>query len=549
MMKKLLWSLLLVALALHGVAYGEERDDFKFGQSYEKLLNMFRDINILFVDPVDPDEILENAAEGMVKNLDPYTEYISEEDMAEFEIATTGKYGGIGSMIRKKGEWVLFAQPYKGYPADKAGLQIGDKILEINGKSAKGYDLSTVSSLLKGDPGTKIKIKVEKFHSGEIVNITLKRERIAISGIQYYGFVADSVGYIQHSDFTENCADDMRKAIMEMKNSGKLGYLILDLRSNGGGILQEAVKILSMFLPQGTEVVSMRGRRSQLDATFKTEQDPIIPNIPMVVLVNGNSASAAEIVSGAIQDLDRGVLMGQRTFGKGLVQSTRPLGYNAFLKITTAKYYIPSGRCIQAIDYSHHKADGSVGAVPDSLIKEFKTAAGRKVFDGGGVVPEITTKPEYSSRFAMILYAKNYIDDFVDIFCKAHPEKVSPTEFMLSEKDYDDFVAFMQGKDVGFESETKKALEKLRKKAERELYLDQINDQLTLISKNLTDDLNSNLQLHKEEIKGLLEDAVVLRSNYKQGVIERHINKNKDIKQAIELLKNHSEYNAKLTAQ
>lgn len=315
--------------------------------------------------------MLRDAAAGMTSNLDPYTVLIPEDEMEEFEILTTGKYGGIGALVRQSGDWIAIAQPYEGFPADKAGLVIGDKLLEVDGRSIRGLDVSEVSSMLKGSPGTALRLKVEKLLTGEQADVTLRRERIKISGIPYYGMIADGVGYILHDDFTEECSLDMRRALVELKKQGATS-LIIDLRGNGGGILQEAVKILSLLVPKGTEVVSMKGRIGELDETFTTQTDPIDTRMPVVVLVNSQSASAAEIVSGALQDLDRAVLLGQRTFGKGLVQSTRPLGYNAFLKVTTAKYYIPSGRCIQALDYAHRNDDGSVGTVPDSLIREFR---------------------------------------------------------------------------------------------------------------------------------------------------------------------------------
>lgn len=531
--------ILTAALTLFGVftLRAAADADFRIGRNAEIMLNMFRDINIFYVDPVDSDKLMSDVAQGMTKNLDPYTEYISEEDMPDFEVVTTGKYGGIGSLIRKKGDWVTIAEPYKGSPADKAGLVIGDKIVEIAGQNAKGFETSKVSSLLKGEPGSKVSLKVEKFGTGKVVDLNIKRERISIPGIPYYGFVSDSVGYIQHTEFTEGCADDMRRAILDMKKSGKLSALILDYRFNGGGILQEAVKVLSMFVPKGTEVVSMKGRRAQMDATFSTETQPIESDIPIIVLTNSGSASAAEIVSGAIQDLDRGLLLGTRTFGKGLVQSTRPLGYNSYLKVTTAKYYIPSGRCIQAIDYAHRNEDGSVGFVPDSLIKEFKTAAGRKVYDGGGVMPDVVTKPDYGSRFVMLLYANGFIDDFVDSYMVKHPEKVDAVGFTLPEGVYKDFITFMEDKEVVYESQTKQSLEKLLEQAQRERYDEQIKDLIVQAKSRIKDDKKSSLNLHKDEITELIEEQIVLRGNYRHGVTQRTLSRDKDVLRATEILK------------
>ena len=361
-------------------------NDFGLGRSMEIAVNMMRELSLRFVDEVDPDLLIEGAAEGMVRRLDPYTEYLSEEQMGDFDILTTGKYGGVGSLIRKRGDYVVFARPYRNSPADKAGLRIGDKILAIDGADARGFSVAEASGRMKGDPGTEVTLVVEHLLDGRVDTATLRRERIAIPGVPYAGWVADGIGYVQHSDFTEGCYDDLRAAVEGLAAEGDLRGLILDYRNNGGGILQEAVKILSMFVPKGTEVVTTRGRTD--NKSFRTAADPILPELPLAVLVNGNTASAAEIVAGALQDLDRAVIVGQRSFGKGLVQSTRPLGYNTYLKLTTAKYYIPSGRCIQAVDYSRAREEGA-RSVPDSLIREYATQGGRKVYDGGGIMPDL----------------------------------------------------------------------------------------------------------------------------------------------------------------
>ena len=363
-------------------------NDFGLGRNMELLVNMMRELSLFYVDEVDPDQLMQDAAEGMTRNLDPYTEFLPEEQMSNFDLLTTGKYGGIGSMIRKKGDYVIFAQPYEGSPADRAGIRIGDKILSIEGEDTKGWDPAQISSALKGTPNTTVRIVIERLIGGEHDTLTLTRERVAIPSVPYAGFVAKGIGYIQHSDFTEGSYEEMRTAIEKLRTQDTLRGLILDYRGNGGAILQEAVKIVSMFVPKGTEVVRTKGRAATQENVFRTANDPILPDLPLAVLINGNSASAAEIVAGSLQDLDRAVLIGQKSFGKGLVQTTRPLGYNTLLKLTTAKYYIPSGRCIQAIDYSSRKQDGTVGKVADSLVREFTTRGGRKVYDGGGISPD-----------------------------------------------------------------------------------------------------------------------------------------------------------------
>lgn len=550
MMKKLKYAL-LGAAAFAGVLLtaGAAKDDFALGKNLEILVNVFRDINFFYVDEKDPDRLLKDAAEGMTSRLDPYSEYLSAKDMEEFSIMTTGKYGGVGAVIRQKGDHVIIAEPYEGSPADKAGLQAGDRILAINGKDATGYTTEKVSSELKGDPGTVVKVKVEKFYTGEQETVTIRRERIAIPAIPYYGFVADSIGYIRHTDFSDECSSDFRYALMEMKKTGKLKGLILDYRQNGGGVLDEAVKIMSMFVPQGTEVVSMKGRTPGMTTVYKTESAPVDLDIPVAVLVGSNSASAAEIVAGAFQDLDRGVLVGQRTFGKGLVQSTRNVGFGSYLKLTMAKYYIPSGRCIQAVDYAHRADDGSVKSVPDSLIREFNTAGGRKVYDGAGVMPDIRIPAEYLSTFTVLAYAKGYIEDFVDIYLRANPGKVDVETFAIGDEAYARFTEFMADKDMAYKSETETALESLKEKAEMELYYDKIKDAVEQIEVNLKDDKAGNLQLYRKQLTDLIENDIIQRQHYQRGVIRRDIETDKEVSAAVGLLSDTETYNRIVTSQ
>lgn len=549
------YVILLAAVALVlGTASADAQNrneaDLKLGQNMEIVMNLFRDINLFYVDTLDSDKMAKNAAAGITSKLDPYTDFIPAEEMEQFETMTTGKYGGIGSIVRQKGDYIYIAQPYKDSPADKAGLEIGDKIVAVDSTDAKGLGSQKVSSMLKGTPGTTVLVRVEKLYTGETIEYPVKRERISVPSVPYYGFVSDSVGYIRHDDFSEDCSTELRNAFMEMRASGKLKGLILDYRNNGGGILQEAVKIMSMFVPKGTQIVSMRGKLSSMGADFKTEAEPIDTEIPIVVLVGSSSASAAEIVSGAFQDLDRGVLVGQRTYGKGLVQSTRPVGYNSYVKITTAKYYIPSGRCIQAVDYTHRNEDGSVGVVPDSLIKEFATLGGRKVYDGGGVMPDIRLEPEYMSRFTLLAYAKGYIEDFGDLYAKKYKGvAVDPLTFKLSDKDYKWFAEFMQDKDMEYESETKKNLAALRKSAERERYLDSIEADLADIEKRLQDDKQSNLMLYRDQLTGLIEEDIVLRNNYQKGVIQHGLLSDKEVDEAVKLLAAPARYREIVTSQ
>lgn len=538
-----------VLLVCGSLWMASSQPDFTMGKNIQILFNMFREIYVMYVDDVDSDQLLADAAEGMVKSLDPYTEIILEKDMESFEIMTTGKYGGIGSMIRKTDDYVMIAQPYKGFPADKAGLVIGDKIISVNGKSIKGVPSEEVSAMLKGDPGSRVNIMVEKLLTGDREGMTLQRERIVIPGVPYYTLLDGTVGYIIHEDFTENCAEDILRAFNDLKKQG-MTSLILDLRSNGGGILQEAVKIMSFFVPKGTEVVSMRGRLQQNDRVFRTETEPIDTEIPIIVMINGNTASAAEIVAGAMQDLDRAVIVGQRSFGKGLVQSPRPVGYNSYLKITTAKYYIPSGRCIQAIDYAHRDEEGRVSSIPDSLITEYSTSGGRKVYDGAGIMPDsVFTQPPYVSTFAVVLHLKGYLDDYANHYYYHHREPVDVDNFTLSDDDYADFVRFMADKDTDYDSQTKTALDALKQRALREGYLSTIEDELSSVEVKIKQDKEKDLYLFRDDISKLIEDQIILHYHYAEGIARHRTNFDDEIKRAVKFIQDTSYYHYVLTSK
>lgn len=541
----LLCGALLVFAA--GLTLFARHDDFGLGRNMEITVNMMRALSLEYVDPVDPDNLMLGAAQGMVRDLDPYTEYIPEEGMKDFELLTTGKYGGVGSLIRQKGDYVVIAQPYKDSPADKAGLRIGDRITAIDGKAAKGFTTEQVSQRLKGEPGSKVEVTVRRLDGTEHT-VALQRERIAIPGVPYAGWVTDGIGYVRHSDFTEGSYEEMRAAIERLRSQGELKGLVLDYRSNGGGIMQEAVRILSMFVPKGTEVVSTKGRTDDSKQIYRTDKEPIFPDLPLAVLVNGNSASAAEIVSGALQDLDRAVLIGQRTYGKGLVQSTRPLGYNTMLKLTTAKYYIPSGRCIQAVDYSHSQ-QGQVRTVPDSLISEFTTRAGRKVYDGGGIMPDIPTEPEYVSRFAMTLYALGFIDDFGDDYMRRHPSQtIDVRDFSITDADYADFATFMKDKKVPYESDTRRALKALKKAAAEDRFED-LTSKFEKLESELKDDTQTNLETYRKEVMEAINNDIVLRHGYTAGVIEHSLSDDAEVETAVEVLRDPAEYVRIITEQ
>jgi len=522
------------------------RNDFGLGRNMEIMVNLMHAISTQYVDEVNADEMMENGAVGITSKLDPYTDFIPEKDMPDFEAMTTGRYGGIGALIRKKGDYVIVAEPYKGSPADENGLKIGDKIVAIDGEDMRGAKVEDISKRLRGKPNTTVKVTVERLLTGAREELNIRRQRIAIPSITYAGYVAEGIGYIRHADFTDRCYDDMRSAILRLQREGELKSLILDYRNNGGGVLQSAIEVLSLFVPKGTMVVETRGRNKEQSKKFYTMYEPLLPNTPLAVLINGNSASAAEIVAGAIQDLDRGVLLGQRSFGKGLVQSTTPLGYNSYAKITVAKYYIPSGRCIQAVNYS---TDGRAEQVADSLIKEFKTARGRKVYDGGGVMPDKRIEPQYVSSFAVTLYLMGIIEDFGDDYIKRNGTKsIDVKTFSITDKDYDDFVAMAMKRDIPYKSESRTALEKLRKSLAKERNTS-LNESLDAIDNGLKDDKRNNLETFRKEISEQINQNIVLRYAYAEGVIANSLKGDNEIQEAVKLLSDRAEYNRIVTEQ
>jgi carboxyl-terminal processing protease len=552
-MKKILLRVGVVLAVTVVAAMGiyATKDDMGLGRNMEIMVNMMREITTMYVDQVSPDKLMQDGAVGMVRNIDPYTEFMSEEKMSEFEMMTTGKYGGVGATIRMRRDssGVVVAQPYKGTPSDLGGLKIGDRFIEIDGEDVTKATTADISSRLKGVPGTKVRVKMERMMTGQQEDIELTRARIAIPGVPYAGYVADGIGYILHNDFTDGCYDEMRAAVEKLRTSGELKGLVLDYRDNGGGSLPEAVKILSMFLPKGTEVVTMKGRTEQSTRKYLTEANPVLPDVPIVVLINGNSASAAEIVSGALQDMDRAVLMGQRSYGKGLVQSVVPLGYNAYLKVTTAKYYIPSGRCIQRINYSSH--DGSTSEmVPDSLMREFTTRNGRKVYEGKGLMPDVKTDTEYISSFAIMLYNLGFVEEFLDGYMRRNPDqKIDNKTFTITDEDYHDFVAYMADKEVPYESRTRLALEMLKKTSKEERYDDNFAEDLKQIESKLKDQKTDNLWNYRAEITDILNNDIVLRHSYYEGVVEHNVASDSTVLKAVDLLRDAERYNRILAEQ
>lgn len=514
---------------------------FEISKHLNIYATLFRDVNMFYVDETNPGDMVTNSIKAMLKSLDPYTVYYPESEMEDVKLMTTGEYAGIGSVISKKGDDVIIREPYKNSPAAKAGLLPGDVILAIDGNSAKGKNTEDVSTMLKGQPGKEILIKIQREYQDKPMEIKAIREKIQIPSVPFYGLVNDSTGYIYLTSFTDKSANDVRTAVIELKNKGAQS-MILDLRGNSGGLLDQAVEIVNYFVPKNSKVVSTKGKVKQWDKEYKAEKNPIAPDIPLVVLIDRGSASASEIVSGALQDLDRAVLIGERSFGKGLVQTVRDLAYNTKLKVTTAKYYIPSGRCIQALDYSHRNPDGSVGKVPDSLITEYTTKNGRKVYDGGGITPDIKIEPKEFARITQELVLQDITFDFVNNYALRHPEVAPIQDFKLSDEIYNEFKAYLKEKKFSYETESQQMLEKLIKTAKAEKYFDGSKEEIEKLKKDFAHSIDRDMNLFKEEIISFLTEQFVQRYYYLEGVIEYKMKHDKEIAKAVEILAHKDEY-------
>src|SRR5687768_6471206 len=443
MWRRCKWAVCLTLLIVVSFAFREPAEKyFEVAKSLDIFATIFKEVNAYYVDEVEPEKLVRKGIDAMLESLDPYTDYISEEEMESFRISTTGQYGGVGAMIGVVNKKVVITQPYKGFPAYTNGIKVGDEILEIDGKNVQGKRTSEVSALLKGQPKTEVAIKVRRYGKKDDIVFKVTREKINVSNVAHFGLIGSDVAYIRLDDFTPGASYEVAEALTELKEKGAT-KLILDLRENPGGLLHEAVNIVSLFIPKGMEVVSTKGKVSEWNKIYKTLNNPIDTEIPMVVLTSEGSASASEIVAGTLQDYDRAVLVGGKTFGKGLVQTTRPLSYNAQLKVTTAKYYIPSGRCIQALDYTHRKEDGTVMRIADSLKVQYKTRMGRKVYDGGGLDPDIKIDDAYLGTVTIALLNSQLIFEYASKYCSVNQNKPDLKNFKLSESDYQEFINWL----------------------------------------------------------------------------------------------------------
>jgi carboxyl-terminal processing protease len=482
--------------------------------------------------------------ESMLATLDPYTVYIPESQIEDYRMITTGQYGGIGSLIHKNGRYVVISEPYEGFPAQRSGLKAGDRVLMINGEDMVDKPSDEVSEFLKGQPGTTITIAVERDGADAPLEFEIERENIKIKDIPYYGMLNDKIAYIKLTGFTQQAGAQVKDAYVDLKNNHEVEGVILDLRNNGGGLLAEAVNVTNIFVDKGELVVSTKGRLKERNNEHFTRFGAIDTKVPLVVLVNPQSASASEIVAGAIQDMDRGVVLGQRSFGKGLVQNVVPLSYNSQMKITVAKYYIPSGRCIQAIDYSHKDEDGYFTKIPDSLVNAFKTKKGRVVYDGGGIEPDIKMDPVKYSRIITSLFTKFLIFDYATKFTMEHPEIPSPEEFRITDDIYDDFVAFLSNKEYDYTTACEDKLAELKNSATAEGSFDAIEEQFLLLQKAMEHNKEEDLVTHKAEISQLLKMEIVSRYYYQEGKIRASLDSDPEIERAIGILQDPAIYNS-----
>ncbi|GAB6011579.1 S41 family peptidase [Viscerimonas tarda] len=560
-MKSKLGVLLLISFSFIQTIHsqGNERRYFDINKNIEVFNSVVKELDLFYVDSINTEKTIQTGIVNMLASLDPYTNYITEKEMDDFKFMTTGEYAGIGSYIAARkinGAYrVIISGPYEGMPAAKAGLRDGDIILAIDDDDMTTLEevpvsdpsygsklTSKVSNLLKGKAGTVVKVKIERTGEKKPLEFKITRENIQVSSVPYYGVLENNVGYISYTGFTDKSAQEVKKAILDLKKQG-ITSLILDLRGNGGGILEEAVQVVNFFVPRGEVVLSTKGKLKQADRIYRTTLAPIDTEIPLAVLVDRGSASASEIVSGALQDMDRAVIIGERTYGKGLVQLTRELPYGGNLKVTTSKYYIPSGRCIQAIDYTHRNEDGSVGRIPDSLTTVFRTVAGREVRDGGGIVPDVAVKEEKSPSIAYYLVTQYIIFDFVTDWANKHPQIAPAGIFGISDQDYDEFKAYLKSKkDFKYDMLSEKSLAALKEVMEYEGYLNTASEEYKALEAKLSPDIDRDMESFRDEIKQLINQEIVKRYYYRKGEIQGGLKTDQQLKETIELLSNPVRY-------
>lgn len=549
--KKSLIAALVIFLGLGMSSFKGDDRNFQIAKNLDLFNAIFKELDMFYVDTVDVEKMIQEGVQGMLSLTDPYTEYYPEEEVSSLKEMITGKYGGIGAAIRyyEAKDRIAVVEPTEGMPAAEAGVKAGDIILSVGGKEMVRGDMKPqefsgkVSEALRGEPGTSFVLRVLRplKNDSTVLEFKLTRKNIRTNPVPYYGLVRDSVGYIALTGFTDNCSKDFKKAFIELKQQGARS-LIIDLRDNGGGSVGEAVDIINYFVPKGQEIVSMKGKLKQAQGSYKTQNEPIDTQIPLAVLVNGASASASEIVSGSLQDLDRAVIIGSRTYGKGLVQTTRNLPYNGTLKVTTSKYYIPSGRCIQAIDYAKKNADGSVARTPDSLTNVFHTVAGREVRDGGGIRPDIEIKEDKFPNIIFYLMNEDIIFDYATQYCWDHPTLASVDDFQLTDADYEDFKKLVKSRNFKYDRQSEKLLKTLKEMAEFEGYMEGASEEFKALEKKLNHNLDRDLDHFAKPIREYISQEIITRYFYQRGAVMERLKDDKDLEKAVEVLGNSAEY-------
>jgi len=518
------------------------QNDFEISKNIDIFVSLYKQLNTYYVDNINPGQLIKTAMDAMLKSLDPYTVYIPESDIEDYKFMTTGQYGGIGALIHKSGNYILISEPYENFPADKAGLKAGDKILEINGKSAKNKTVEEVSTALKGQPGTIVTLLLERDSTQKPFLKEISREEIKIDNVPYYGLVGENIGYINLSEFKQNAGKDVRDAFNKLNENKTLKGVIIDLRGNGGGLLNEAVNIVNIFVDKGQLVVKTKGKIKDQDHLHKTMSPAVDTDIPLVILVNENSASASEILAGAIQDLDRGVIIGQRTFGKGLVQNIIPLSYNSEMKITIAKYYIPSGRCVQALDYFNRDEEGNAPVMADSLRKAFTTKNGRLVYEGSGIEPDIKVEVPEFNNITYALLNKNHFFDFSIVYNRKTPSIAPAAQFTVTDDLYNEFINYLKGKDYTYSTESELVLDDFKKAAEMEKYFEAVKSDYESLKEKILKEKDNDLTANKDQIKQVLKMYIVPLYYYQKGRIESSLNDDPDVLKAVEILKNKERY-------